>query len=80
MAPQGCKSTIDLLGQHGTSQLVGKRHGGKGEQLVGARPPTGRYLAVTVNPSTFQVMDLGISNQAPPVALKSYGPVLNLTK
>lgn len=46
----------------------------------GARLPTGRYLAVTVNPATFQVMDLGLSNHAPPIPLRSYGPVSKLTK
>jgi hypothetical protein len=42
--------------------------------------PTGRYLAVTVNPSTFQVMDLGLGKHAPPVPLRSYGPVSDLTR
>ncbi len=46
----------------------------------GARPPTGQYLAVTVNPATFQVMDLGLGNHKPPVPLRSYGPVSNLMK
>jgi hypothetical protein len=46
----------------------------------GARLPTGRYLAVTVNPATFQVMDLGLSNHNPSVPLRSYGPVSNLMK
>lgn len=45
----------------------------------GASLPTGRYLAVTVSRSTFQVMDLGLSNHAPPVPLRTYGPVSNLT-
>ena len=44
----------------------------------GAPLPTGRYLAVTINPATFQVMDLGIGNNKPPVPLRSYGPVSNL--
>jgi hypothetical protein len=46
----------------------------------GARIPTGRYLAVTINPSTFRVMDLGLSNRNLPVPLRSYGPVSNLMK
>lgn len=46
----------------------------------GAHLPTGRYLAVTVDPATFQVMDLGLSNHPPPVPLRSYGPVSNLAK
>jgi hypothetical protein len=46
----------------------------------GAHLPTGRYLAVTVNPATFQVMDLGLSNHKPPVPLRSYGQVSNLIR
>jgi hypothetical protein len=46
----------------------------------GAHPPTGRYLAVTINPATFAVMDLGLGNHKPPVPLRSYGPVSNLIK
>ena len=46
----------------------------------GARIPTGRYLAVTVNPATFQVMDLGLSNHQLPVPLGSFGPVSDLMK
>lgn len=46
----------------------------------GAHLPTGRYLAVTVNPATFRVMDLGLSNHTPPVPLRSYGLVSNLMK
>jgi hypothetical protein len=32
----------------------------------GAQTPTGHYLAVTVNPATLHVMDLGLSNHKPP--------------
>jgi hypothetical protein len=46
----------------------------------GARLPAGRYLAVTINPATFDVMDLGIGNHRPPVPLRSYGPVSDLTR
>jgi hypothetical protein len=46
----------------------------------GAHLPTGRYLAVTVDPVTFRIMDLGLSNHAPPVPLGHYGPVSNLMK
>lgn len=45
-----------------------------------AHAPTGHYLAVTFNPVTFQVMDLGLSNQAPPASLGSLGLVSNLTQ
>jgi len=46
----------------------------------GARIPTGRYLSLTINPSTMQVMDLGLRNAPPPHAsLRTYGPVSDLT-
>jgi hypothetical protein len=45
----------------------------------GARLPTGRYLIVTINPSTFQVMDLGVGNRRPAVSLRTYGQVSDLT-
>jgi hypothetical protein len=45
-----------------------------------AHAPSGHYLAVTFNPVTFQVMDLGLSNQAPPASLGSLGLVSNLTQ
>jgi hypothetical protein len=45
----------------------------------GARLPTGRYLTITINPSTFQVMDLALRNGPPHGALRSLGPVANLT-
>jgi hypothetical protein len=40
-----------------------------------AHAPTGHYLAITFNPATFQGMDLGLSKQAPPISLRSLGPV-----
>lgn len=46
----------------------------------GARLPTGHYLVVTINPSTFQVMDLSIGNHRPPIPLGKYGPVSDLTR
>jgi hypothetical protein len=46
----------------------------------GARTPTGRYLAVTVNPATFHVMDLGLSNHKPTEPLRNYGQVSTLIK
>lgn len=46
----------------------------------GAHPPTGRYLAVTVNPATFRIMDLGLSNHKPTMPLRSYGQVSNLIR
>lgn len=42
--------------------------------------PAGHYLAITFDPATFQMMDLGISNQAPPASFRSLGPVSNLTQ
>ncbi len=41
--------------------------------------PTGRYLKVTVNPSTLTIMDIGLSDNPPPVQLGTFGPVSNLT-
>ena len=46
----------------------------------GSRKVTGKYIAVTLNPSTLQVMDFGISNTAPPVSLRSLGPISTLIK
>lgn len=46
----------------------------------GAHPPTGRYLAVTVNPATFRIMDLGLSNHKPTMPLRTYGQVSNLMR
>jgi hypothetical protein len=40
--------------------------------------PTGHYLAMTFNPTTFQLMDLGLSNRAPRIALWKFGPVSDL--
>ena len=44
----------------------------------GTHIPTAHYLAVTVNPATFRVMDLGLGDHKPPVPLRSYGQVSNL--
>jgi len=46
----------------------------------GSPLPTGRYLAVTINPSTFAVMDLSVGDHRPAMALRSFGPVSDLTK
>lgn len=40
-----------------------------------AHLPTGHYLALTFNPATFQMMDLGLSNHAPRIALRKFGLV-----
>jgi hypothetical protein len=45
----------------------------------GAKIPTGRYLTVTINPATGEVMDLSIGNHKPAVPLGSYGSVSVLT-
>jgi hypothetical protein len=45
----------------------------------GAAFPTGKYLAVTIDPATGAVMDLGLGNNQPPVPLSNYGPVTHLT-
>lgn len=44
----------------------------------GSPAPAGHYLAVTFNPATFEMMDLGLSNRAPGNALQSFGPVAEL--
>jgi hypothetical protein len=44
----------------------------------GAHAPTGHYLAITFDAATFQTMDVGLSDQAPPVSLRSLGPVSSL--
>jgi hypothetical protein len=44
----------------------------------GAHAPTGDYLAITFDPVTFHVMDLGLSNNAPAIPLPSLGPVTTL--
>jgi hypothetical protein len=43
-----------------------------------AHAPTGHYLAITFNPATFQGMDLGLSNKASPISLRSLGTVTTL--
>jgi hypothetical protein len=44
----------------------------------GAHEPTGHYLAVTFDTNTFQIVDVGLSDKAPPGSLRSLGPVSNL--
>jgi hypothetical protein len=46
----------------------------------GAKIPVGRYLTVTINRATGQLMDLSLSNHRPPVSLSSYGPVSALVR
>jgi hypothetical protein len=45
---------------------------------AGAREPTGSYLAITLDPATLRVLDLGLSDHAPPVPLRRFGPVSRL--
>jgi hypothetical protein len=45
-----------------------------------AKDPTGRYLAVTINPATWQVIVLSIGNHRPPAPLSSYGTVSALVR
>jgi hypothetical protein len=45
-----------------------------------ARPLTGHYLSFTFDPTTFQVMDIGISKQAPSGSLVSLGVVSTLAQ
>jgi len=44
----------------------------------GGHAPTGHYLAVTFDTTTFHTLDLGLSDHAPPGSLRSLGPVSNL--
>jgi hypothetical protein len=44
----------------------------------GGHAPTGQYLAITVDTTTFQILDLGLSDNPPSVALQSLGAVSNL--
>jgi hypothetical protein len=44
----------------------------------GAHVPTGHYLAVTFDTTTFRVVDVGLSDKAPPGSLPRLGPVSNL--
>ena len=45
-----------------------------------AHAPTGHYLAITFDPATFQVMDLGLRNHAPPASFRTLGPVTMLAQ
>ena len=45
-----------------------------------AHAPSGHYLAITLNPTTLKVLDLGLTNQAPPGSLGALGIVSNLIK
>jgi hypothetical protein len=44
----------------------------------GASAPTGHYLTFTVATGSLAILDLGLSNSAPPAALKSIGAVTTL--
>ena len=44
----------------------------------GARLPTGTYLDFTVDPATFEVLDLGLSRHAPVIPLRTFGRVTRL--
>ncbi len=46
----------------------------------GAKNPSGRYLAVAINPATWQVMDLSLGNHRPAVPLSSIGTVSALVR
>src|SRR6185369_9093189 len=49
MSPQGCKRTINLLGEHGAGEFVRKRHGREGEEQVGAGAPERRETIVATD-------------------------------
>lgn len=46
----------------------------------GTAEPTGSYLAMVFDPATFNLLDMGIGSEAPPVTLQSLGPVTTLSK
>ncbi len=41
MAAESGEGAVDLFGEHGAGQLMRERHGGKGQENVGARLPLG---------------------------------------
>jgi hypothetical protein len=45
----------------------------------GAKAPTGRYLSLVIDATTFASLDFGISPKPPPVRPASLGPVTYLT-
>jgi hypothetical protein len=46
----------------------------------GGDAPTGHYLAITFDAATLHTLDVGLSDQAPPVSLNSLGPVSTLAQ
>jgi hypothetical protein len=44
------------------------------------RPPTGRYMSVTLDIKTLQTMDIGLSNRPPAVPVRNFGHVYSLIK
>lgn len=46
----------------------------------GGQAPAGHYLAMTFDPATFSVLDVGLTDGPPPVSLSSLGPVSDLTQ
>jgi hypothetical protein len=66
--PQGGDQTVYLVVMKG-------RFTASFPMPAGTRKPTGTYLSITLNPATFQLMDLGLSYRAPSVSLGSFGPV-----
>ncbi len=45
----------------------------------GAKAPTGRYLSLVINATTFDGSDFGIGSRPPPVRPAALGPVTYLT-
>jgi hypothetical protein len=71
--PQGAGQTVYLIVMKG-------KFTANFPMPAGARKPTGTYLSITLNPATFQLMDLGLSYRAPSVSLSRFGPVSILHK
>jgi hypothetical protein len=49
-----------------------------GPQPPGSHPPTETYLAVTIDPVTLKVLDLGLSKHAPVIPLSTFGRITRL--
>jgi hypothetical protein len=74
MIPGITRQTVYLVVMEGNFTLY------NAPRPPGASAPSGHYLAVTFNPSTFQMMDLGLSKKAPKTSLGTLGKVSYLTR
>ena len=73
---------LERVRDHETTYLIlmtGNFTSPRGHSPAGGRTPTGRYLMVLIEPSTFRVTDRGLGDNPPPIALETFGPVSDLT-